>query len=227
MKVVVNGGTSGIGLELVRIFSSDAGSMVVSTGRTSVASRGLSGSNLLHLQADLLSLDDTGSDLAASIKGFLGEVDILINNAGSIINKDFSATTSEEARRLFEVNFIGPATLTRLLRPLMKRGSHIVNISSMGGFQGSKKYSGLSYYSASKAALASLTESLAAEFASEGVRVNCIAPGAVATDMFQAAFPGHKAPVSATDMAMFIADFALNAGKLMSGKIIPASVSDP
>ncbi len=110
---------------------------------------------------------------------------------------------------------------------MMSKGSHIVNISSMGGFQGSSKYKGLSYYSASKAAIACLTECLAREFKEMGISVNCLALGSVQTEMLNEAFPGYKAPVSAEEMGEFIAEFALKGNKFFNGKILPVAVTNP
>jgi len=107
------------------------------------------------------------------------------------------------------------------------RNAHIVNISSMGGFQGSSKYPGMAVYSASKAALANLTEGLASEYAKDGIAFNCLALGAVQTEMLEQAFPGYKAPVSADDMANFISWFALAGHMFFNGKILPVSVSNP
>ncbi len=114
-----------------------------------------------------------------------------------------------------------------MLKPYMNQGSHILNISSMGGFQGSVKFRGLSYYSASKAAIACLSECLAEEFRGSGISVNCIALGAVQTEMFAEAFPGYKAPVEAVEIAPFISYFALNGHKFMNGKIIPLAQNNP
>jgi NAD(P)-dependent dehydrogenase (short-subunit alcohol dehydrogenase family) len=97
----------------------------------------------------------------------------------------------------------------------------------MGGFQGSAKYKGLSYYSASKAALACLSECLSTEFMDSGISVNCLALGAVRTEMLDEAFPGYKAPVDAEEMAEFISNFALNGHKFINGKIIPVAVNNP
>jgi NAD(P)-dependent dehydrogenase (short-subunit alcohol dehydrogenase family) len=110
---------------------------------------------------------------------------------------------------------------------MMQEGSHIVNISSMGGFQGSSKYPGLSFYSASKAAIACLSECLATEFSSYGIKVNCLALGAVQTDMFESAFPGYHAPVGAKEMAGFISYFALRGHRYFNGKIIPVASTNP
>ena len=128
---------------------------------------------------------------------------------------------------MMEVNFFATATIIRTLLPLMKTGAHIINISSMGGFQGSAKYRGLSLYSASKAALAILTECLAEELKEVGVKVNCLALGSVQTEMLEEAFPGYKAPVSAVDMAEFIKEFALNGSRFFNGKILPVAVMNP
>jgi NAD(P)-dependent dehydrogenase (short-subunit alcohol dehydrogenase family) len=97
----------------------------------------------------------------------------------------------------------------------------------MGGFQGSAKYKGLSYYSASKAAIACLTECLAKEFSEYGIRVNCLALGAVQTEMLDEAFPGYKAPVNAKQMAEFVSGFALNGHKFFNGKILPVAIGNP
>ena len=97
----------------------------------------------------------------------------------------------------------------------------------MGGFQGSSKFPGLSLYSASKGAVAVLTEAMAEEFKDEGISVNCLALGAVQTEMLEEAFPGYKAPLSADEMGKYIAGFALTGNRYFNGKILPVSVSTP
>jgi NAD(P)-dependent dehydrogenase (short-subunit alcohol dehydrogenase family) len=162
-----------------------------------------------------------------SVLSYFKKVDILINLAGFLVAKDFLEMTNNEARLIMETNFFGPASLIRLVKPMMSSGSHIVNVSSMGGFQGSSKFRGLSYYSASKAAIACLTECLAVEFQESGINVNCLALGAVQTEMLNEAFPGYKAPVDAKQMARFISEFALTGHKFFNGKILPVAVSNP
>jgi NAD(P)-dependent dehydrogenase (short-subunit alcohol dehydrogenase family) len=105
--------------------------------------------------------------------------------------------------------------------------AHIVNISSMGAVQGSVKFPGLSAYSASKAALQVMTECLAEEFKDRDIAFNSLALGAVQTEMFAEAFPDYKAPVKASEMAGFIADFALNGMRFHRGKTIQVSISTP
>jgi len=110
---------------------------------------------------------------------------------------------------------------------MMHKNAHIVNIGSMGGVQGSVKFPGLSVYSASKGALAILTECLAEELKNKHININCLALGAVQTEMFSTAFPGAKAVNSSEQMADFIVDFALKGNNLFNGKILPVSVSTP
>jgi len=85
----------------------------------------------------------------------------------------------------------------------------------------------MSLYSASKGALAILTESLAEELKEQNIRVNALALGAVQTEMLEEAFPGYQAAVTAEEMADFITDFALKAHSYINGKIIPVSLSTP
>jgi NAD(P)-dependent dehydrogenase (short-subunit alcohol dehydrogenase family) len=97
----------------------------------------------------------------------------------------------------------------------------------MGGVNGSAKFPGLAAYSSSKGALGVLTELLAEEFKDEGPRTNALALGAVQTEMLAEAFPGYEAPVSAAQMANYIADFSLTAHQLYNGKVLPLSQSTP
>jgi NAD(P)-dependent dehydrogenase (short-subunit alcohol dehydrogenase family) len=97
----------------------------------------------------------------------------------------------------------------------------------MGGFQGSVKFPGLSLYSASKGALAILTECLAEEYKEKGPKFNCLAIGSAQTEMLEEAFPGYQAPLSAGEMAGFIADFALNGHRFFNGKVLPVAVTTP
>ena len=97
----------------------------------------------------------------------------------------------------------------------------------MGGIQGSKKFPGLSAYSASKAALQVLTECLAEEFKEGNIAFNSIALGAVQTEMLAEAFPDYRAPLKADEMAEFIADFAINGRRFFQGKTIQVSLSTP
>lgn len=168
------------------------------------------------------------NELGQSIES-LGGVDILINNAGLLINKPFRDLSQEDWDAVFSTNFFAPIHLIRFLLPWLEKSTaaHIVNISSMGGFQGSSKFPGLSAYSSSKAAVANLTECLAEEFKEKNIVVNCLALGAVQTEMLNQAFPGYKAPLTSTDMGEFLAWFAIEGRRFFNGKILPISSSTP
>ncbi len=231
MNIIINGGTRGIGKEIALLLAEENNNHLLVTGRNSIALKELSAGavnkNIFTHTIDISSFEDNRKSLLEAVSGNFESVDILINNAGYLVHSDFMDFDEKEARKLMETNFFGPASVIRLLQPLMKKGSHIVNISSMGGFQGSSKYRGMSYYSASKAALSCLSECLAGEFRESGIAVNCLALGSVQTEMFEEAFHGMKAPVTAKEMAKLIADFALNGNKYFNGKVIPVAFSDP
>ena len=161
------------------------------------------------------------------LKERLGTVDILINNAGSLINKPFLETSKEDLYQMFESNVLGHFNMIQNLLPLMTSGSHIVNIGSMGGFQGSVKFPGLAAYSSSKSALHTLTECLAFELAETGIKVNCLALGSAQTEMLEQAFPGYQSPVMAFEMGKYVADFAKTGHKFFNGKVIPVAVTTP
>ena len=231
MNIIVNGGTRGIGKELVLKLAGNKENLILATGRNSEALRALtktsSYGNIISHKLDMSSFDSYETDLIEVLRSQLKSVDILINMAGLLIKKDFGDVTSGEAAKMIQTNFLGPAALIRVLKPFMHKGSHIVNISSMGGYQGSQKYKGLAYYSASKAALSCLSECLAVEFSGDGIIVNCLALGSADTEMFREAFPGNVASVTAREMAGFIADFALNGTRFFNGKVLPVALSNP
>ena len=231
MNIIVNGGTRGIGKEIVQILARGKQNNILVNGRNRdslvrLSNKAVNG-NVVGIDADMSRFDKNEKKFRDAVFSHFEHVDILINNAGLLISKDFCDFSGKDARDMMETNFFGPASVIRVVHPLMKTGSHIVNISSMGGFQGSSKYRGLSYYSASKAALSCLSESLAGEFREEGIIVNCLALGAVQTEMLEEAFPGYKAPVTAKEMAEFIADFAMTGSRFFNGKVIPVAVSNP
>lgn len=178
---------------------------------------------------DLSDLSDLEKEFVSKVKALAPGIDGLINNAGQLINRPFTEVPAGAAKSLFDINFFVPAQLIRICLPLIEDSplKHIVNVSSMGGFQGSSKFPGLSYYSASKAALASLTECLAEELKETGIRINALALGSVQTEMLSEAFPGFKAPLAPAEMGRFFRWFILEGGHYFNGKILPVSVSTP
>lgn len=173
---------------------------------------------------------DFKRDITLQVLSHISTVDILINNAAVLVNKPFEDMVAAEVENMFRVNVTSQFEFLQALLPYMGKGqvpTHIVNISSMGGLQGSMKFPGLSAYSASKAALATLTECLAEEFKDKNISVNCLMLGAVQTEMFEEAFPGERTEMTPLLMAAYIRDFALTGANFFNGKIIPVSKSTP
>ncbi len=234
MNIVVTGASRGIGYELVKLFAINENNTIICTARDQKKLEQLKSEcqqlpgKVIPISCDLSSAESI-HQLANEVKKQVSTIDILINNAGAIINKPFLELKQAEIQKVYQVNVFSVMALIQCLFPLMnkKDRSHIINISSVGGFQGSVKFAGLSAYSSSKAALVCLTECLAEEFKNGNIAINCLALGATQTEMLEEAFPGYKAPVSASDMAKFIADFSINAHKYLNGKIIPVSLSTP
>ena len=181
----------------------------------------------IHPFAVDLSIGSELVDFVEEIKTSFRSIDVLINNAGSLINKPFLEISSSEFEKVYKVNVFAVATLTRLLLPMINTDGHVLNITSMGGVQGSAKFPGLSAYSSSKGALIILTELLAEEFKESGPSFNALALGAVQTEMLEEAFPGYQAPLSAAQMADYIIDFALKGHQFYNGKVLPISSSTP
>ena len=233
MNIFISGASRGIGLELVKTFLHDPSNRVFAISRNTLPLESL-GSQIDAGQAGALffrSFDIVGGnpdeELRAAVSKAFNGIDILINNAGAMVNKPFREMEDVDFDKVFDTNVKAVFRLTKTLLPFMKKGSHIVNIGSMGGYQGSIKFPGLSLYSASKGALAILSECLAVELAADDIRVNCLALGSANTEMLQEAFPGFEAPLSAAEMAAFISDFALRSHHYLNGKVIPVSLRTP
>ena len=153
----------------------------------------------------------------------------LIQNAGVLHNVAMGGHQRSALERLFATNVWLPLELAQALTNELKGDppGHIVHIGSMGGFQDSAKFPGLIAYSASKAALACVAQCLAEEFKELGIRSNCLALGAVDTDMLRAAFPGFQAPISAKEMGSYVAEFVLTGHKYFNGKVLPVATTTP
>ncbi|MEL6810038.1 MAG: SDR family oxidoreductase [Bacteroidota bacterium] len=224
-NIIITGTSRGIGYELVALFT-NAGHNVLALSRNEVPVSGLGVSNCHCFPCDITDSRDIRK-VPAFLKENWKKVDILINNSGYLVNKPFSKLKKEDFQRCYDVNVFGAAMLTQAVLPFMKKGGHVVNISSVGGVQGSLKFPGLAAYSSSKGAIITLTELLAEEYKETGPSFNVLALGAVQTEMLEEAFPGYKAPLSAEEMAQYIMDFSLNGQKYYNGKILEVSSSTP
>ena len=222
-NIIITGTSSGIGLELVKIYSKN-GYKVISLSRSDLPAKGLVG--VEHMNFDI-SKKGSLVNLVNLVKNKYKKIDILINNAGKLINKSFKDLSKDDLYDIYDVNVFGVISLIQCLLPFFKKDSHIVNISSIGGISGSSKFPGLTAYSSSKGALNILTEVLAEEFKESGPKFNSLSLGSVNTPMLNKAFPGYKAQVNPNEMASFIFDFANNSSKVFNGKVIPVSSSNP
>ena len=232
-NIIITGANKGIGFELVKYFTGIENNNIIAISRNidklnvfSLEKNLKHSSKVFPIQFDLSS-DNYEKKLLSLILKISDRIDILINNAGILINKPFIQQTDRDFDEQFNTNVKAVFKLTRLMCPYLSKNAHIVNISSMGGFQGSAKFNGLSLYSASKGALAIFTECIAEEMKNKDIKANCLALGAAQTEMLESAFPGFNTTVSAEKIATFIADFALNAHHFINGKIIPVSLSIP
>ncbi len=237
MNIIITGASKGIGYEMAKLFAQNVNNKVVIIARNRLKLEQLKrecqyqypGAKIYPMVFDLGN-GDFKHGLIPELLSSISSVDILVNNAGILINKPFEELTREDIDTVYRTNVLSSFDLIRSLLPYMGKGqqpTHIVNISSMGGYQGSSKFPGLSAYSSSKAALANLTECLAEEFKGRNISVNCLCIGAVQTEMFTQAFPGERANMKPIQMASYIADFALNGASFYNGKVLPVSNSTP
>ncbi len=231
-KIVISGASSGIGFETA-IELAINGHEIIALARSKEKLANLQQiTQSLNPQAKLYPivfdiLNDEYNGLINFIQQRWGTFDILINNAGTLINKAFKETSEFDMAEMFQANVLGHFRITQALLPLFGKPGHIVNVGSMGGYMGSSKFPGLVAYSASKAALHNFTECLAQELTEENIKVNCLALGSAQTEMLEKAFPGYQSPVQAYEMGKYLADFALTGHKFFNGKIIPVAVTTP
>ncbi len=232
MNYLITGASQGIGYQTALALAADPAHQVLAVSRNATQLAALAAAahqqhghaNIHVLPLDLASFDPAA--MLAWVQQYAPTLDGVVNNAGILINKPFAELTDADWMASFSTNVFGAVRLLRTLHPVLVR-AHVVNISSMGGFQGSSKFPGLSAYSASKAALANLTECLAEEWKTDGIACNCLALGAVQTEMLATAFPGFQAPVGDAQMGEWVAWFLQHGHRLFNGKVLPVSVSTP
>jgi len=224
-NILITGTSRGIGFELSKLFAEED-CRVLALSRNPEPIAALNHKNIHTFPFDISQQKDLAAVISYVSKEW-GSVDVLIHNAGKLLNKPFGKISAQEFEEVYKVNVFGVAELTRLILPFMKAGSHVVTISSMGGIQGSMKFPGLAAYSSSKGAVITLSELLAEEYKERGISFNVLALGAVQTEMLEEAFPGYKAPISALSMATYIKDFALTGKKIYNGKVLQVSSTTP
>ena len=223
-NIIITGTSRGIGFEMAQLFAKSGHNVLAISRKKSEILAGID--NITCLEIDLSNESDF-LKIADFLQKNWTNVDAIIHNAGSLIFKPFAETTNQDFENIYKVNVFAVANLTRLCLPYLKKGSHVVSISSMGGIQGSAKFAGLSAYSSSKGAIITLSELLAEEYKEQGISFNVLALGSVNTEMLQEAFPGYEAPLSALEMAQYIYDFTLTGNKYYNGKVLSVASSTP
>lgn len=175
---IITGAAQGIGRQIAEQFAAD-GAIVYACDRQEFTS------NNENIHSVLLDITDAASVKTTFMQIFKteGRIDCLVNNAGIVYNRKIGMITREETERMFLVNVIAALELLQLTSRLMARcgGGSIVNIASVTAVLGSP---GQVAYSATKGAIISMTKSAAKELASQGIRVNAVAPGIVKTERF-------------------------------------------
>ncbi len=234
MNIIITGASSGVGFEAAIELAASGKHKIIALARSQdKLERLLEIAHNLAPEAQIFAIafdivHDDYSGLQQFVKAnFDNRVDVLINNAGVLINKPFGELSETDFVEMLQSNYLGHVRMIQAMIGLMPAGSHILNIGSMGGFQGSAKFVGLSAYSASKAALHTLTECLAQELSEKDIRVNCLALGSAQTEMLEKAFPGYQSPVMAFEMGKYIADFAVTGHNFFNGKILPVALNTP
>ena len=224
-NIVITGTSRGIGFELAKQFAEN-GHQVLALSRNTAPLAAVNHKNITALSVDISNNNDLNK-VTDFIESTWKKVDVLINNAGKLINKPFTEISSEDFLEVYKVNVFGVAEITKLMIPFLQKGSHVVTISSIGGIQGSLKFPGLAAYSSAKGAVITLSELLAEEYKEQQIAFNVFALGAVQTEMLEEAFPGYQAPLSAAEMADYIYNFSLTGNKFYNGKVLQVSSSNP
>lgn len=187
--VLITGSSRGIGNAIAREFVREKARVVVCGSKLESATKSaeeikkdfnVDDDHLLPVGLNVKDTEDMKRVVSQVINKW-GRIDVLINNAGITSNVSLLDSTDEEFREMFDINFFGVVSLTREVVKYMKEtGGSIINTSSMVGTYGSRNQAA---YASSKSAINGLTKSLAKELGKYNIRVNAVAPGAVATDM--------------------------------------------
>jgi 3-oxoacyl-[acyl-carrier protein] reductase len=230
---LVTGGSRGIGAAIASRLAADGASVVITySSSKSEADQVVSkmkelGTNAAAIQANVSSEQDS-KKLVAEVQKSFGRIDILVNNAGVFETKTIEEVDLDHYLRLFDVNVKGVIATTIAALPHIPDGGRIINISSGAA---TATMSGASVYSATKAALDTLTRVWAQDLGKRKITVNCVSPGTTATEMLQKGFPeeAKQMMISKTalgrlgepsDIADAVAFLASHDGRWVTGHVL-------
>ena len=185
LRCVVTGGASGIGAATVRRFAAEGAHICILDRDLSAAEALAAELGDSHLAMELDVRFEAGVEhVAKAVYDRWGQVDVLVNNAGSELNKTYDETTVEEWDKVLDTDLKGPWLLCKHFVPRMvERGSgSVINISSLNGLVG---FPLSTAYGSAKGGLVVFTRDMAIELATSGVRINCVCPGVIETPMME------------------------------------------
>ncbi|MEZ4743527.1 MAG: SDR family oxidoreductase [Bdellovibrionota bacterium] len=230
--VLVTGGGRGIGAATAKLFARCQAKVMLMSRSAHELARVVSeikaevgeSAHVDFYAGDVSSFSDV-QEVFSLIEGRWGSASVLVNNAATIQVEPIESISLESWQRTLDVNVTGAFLCAQRAFKGMRsagRSGAIVNLSSLGGISGTEKFTGFCSYSVSKFALIGMTETMAVEGREWGIRVNAVAPGAVATKMLQDAAPFLQTKTVPEDIAriiLFLADSSQSGA--ISGAVIP------
>jgi len=177
---LITGGSRGIGEAIAKAFLEKGAKVIIF------------GFNKPNYDCEFHKVDVSKEEEIKEALEKTSSINVLINNAGVAIDKPFEETTTEILNKTIDVNLKGVFWMCKHSLPKMKEGSCIINISSIAGIRG---FPGISIYNATKAGVIILTETLANELGKNKIRVNCIAPGTIETEIWEKMYGGESKKV--------------------------------
>lgn len=231
---LITGGGTGIGLGIAQEFVNAKAKVIITGRREDVLKTACDalGENAYYIVSDLSILDDIPA-LVTDIESKFGAIDILVNNAGIHLKKWAQETTDEEFLKIIQTNLLSVFALTREVAKgmLERKSGSIILISSMAGLFGIDR---VSAYGTSKTALIGLMNNLVTEYSRDNVRINCIAPGWITSNMFlnainqdqerkqkiinRIALPDFGKPEDIGNAAVYLSS---QAGRYVTGVVLP------